>query len=340
MFFTRDVWTEDPFARTIYAGFKYVVQPIGIVLIPGRNRFGRHKVGPIEVGVVPRSVPAEVSVRDRGSSGKQRERVHVLGANNREVSAVECRDLMHAEAFGDGHQAGVNAAKSQVGVSLNELGNPPPIRRRQSLDGQVPVGDRAVEPSLGGRSELTLDQPAGLGDDQRGCGQRAGVVLEQRLAALVIGISVVGRGENDVGVDEKGQLPNPSASMSSSSAARRPFVERPRLTKPSLRCGENRSVENFRRQRLGSNSELRRRLGDALRNPVIDFEGELRHGSSSVRRPEPRVIEVPDAALTCCQARHPIIPRPRRYRPQPGKRSGASPALPSHFHGKMRADVG
>jgi hypothetical protein len=57
------------------------------------------------------------------------------GANNRAVSAVECRDLMHAEALGDGDQAGVNAAKSQVGVSLNELGDPPPIRRCQGLDG-------------------------------------------------------------------------------------------------------------------------------------------------------------------------------------------------------------
>ena len=29
---------------------------------------------------------------------------------------------MHAEAFSDRHQAGVNAAKSQVGISLNQLG--------------------------------------------------------------------------------------------------------------------------------------------------------------------------------------------------------------------------
>jgi len=166
----------------------------------------------------------------------------MIGANNREVAAVECRYLKHAETLGDGDQAGVNAAKSQVGVGLNQLGHPRPIRRCQSFNGQVPVGDRAVEPSLGGRSELTLDQPARLGNYQSGCGQRAGVVLEQRLAALVIGICVVGGSENNVGIDEQGQLPNPSANMSSSSAARRPFVDRPRLTKPSLRSGENRSV--------------------------------------------------------------------------------------------------
>ena len=46
----------------------------------------------------------------------------MLGANDGEVSAVECRDLMHAETFSDRHQAGVNATESQVGVSLDELG--------------------------------------------------------------------------------------------------------------------------------------------------------------------------------------------------------------------------
>ncbi len=34
MFFARGVRTEDLFARTIFVSFKYVVQPIGIVLIP------------------------------------------------------------------------------------------------------------------------------------------------------------------------------------------------------------------------------------------------------------------------------------------------------------------
>lgn len=59
------------------------------------------------------------------------------------------------------------------------------------------------------------------------------MVLDDGTAALMIRVDVIGSRDDDVGVNDQGQDPNPSASISSSSAARRPLVEDPSATNPS-----------------------------------------------------------------------------------------------------------
>jgi hypothetical protein len=158
------------------------------------------------------------------------------------MTKVERRHVGDAEPLGEGNEAGIDTAKPEVSVGVDQFGDALPVGRGECLDGQVAVNDRAVEAGLGRRSELSIDQPAGFRHHQRRRDERSGVTLQQRLTPNVVRIGVISGGENDVGVDQQCQRPNPSASISSSSLARRPVVEEPRLTNPSLRRGGKRSA--------------------------------------------------------------------------------------------------
>jgi hypothetical protein len=186
-----------------------------------------------------------------GASGQQRERLDMSRAHDTEVTPVERRDLDNAETFGNGDQARVDTAETEIGIALDEFTNARPVTFGERLDMQLARRDRAVELGLGCRAELPVDEPAGLSYDERGGEQRAGVALEELLATIMVRVRIVGDGDDDVGVDEKGQEPNPSASMSSSSAARRPLVDRPRLANRSLR-GENCSAMTSPASRSGA----------------------------------------------------------------------------------------
>ena len=95
-----------------------------------------------------------------------------------------------------------------------------------------------------------------------------------------VGIGVIS--DDDVGVDEQVQRPNPSASMSSSSAARRPLVDRPKLAKVSWRRAGNSLARTSPASAFGRDPAFGGRVGDTLGDVVGDLDGELGHGSSSV----------------------------------------------------------
>ncbi len=108
----------------------------------------------------------------------------------------------------------------------SELGDALPVGRGDLLDRDVAIQDGAVEAGLGRGSELSIDQRARFGHYQRRRDKRSGVTLQQRLTD-VVAFGVICSGQDDVGIDQQGQRPNPSASISSPSLARRPVVEEP-----------------------------------------------------------------------------------------------------------------
>ncbi len=138
---------------------------------------------------------------------------------------------------------GVDPTEAEIRVRVDQLGDPLPVRRREDFDSKVAGDDRAVEVGFGAGPELAIDQPTCLRHHEGCRDEGPGMTLQEGLTAIVVGISVIGRGQDDVGVDQEGQRPNPSASISSSSLARRSLVERPRLTNPSLRRGGNCSAK-------------------------------------------------------------------------------------------------
>ena len=141
--------------------------------------------------------------RPGGGLGEEFERVGVAGAYDAEVAVVKGADLDGSQAFGDGHQACVGAAQREVGVGVDELGHPGPVAGGECFDGDGAGGDAAVERCFGGRADLTVDQPAGLGDDQGGGDQRPGVLFDEVPAGSVVGVVAVSGGEEDAGIDEE-----------------------------------------------------------------------------------------------------------------------------------------
>lgn len=123
--------------------------------------------------------------------------------NHVEVATVESGDARGAQALRNGNQTRVDPAEGQIGVELDELGDSDPVLRTQDLDLKVTSCERPVERCLSGRSELAIDQPAGLAHDQVGRHQRAGILLDEAGTPLVIGISAVGSCEKDPGVDDQ-----------------------------------------------------------------------------------------------------------------------------------------
>lgn len=134
----------------------------------------------------------------------------------------------------------------KVSIGFDEVGDALPVIWVECFYGEVALGDGSVEARFGNRAKLAVDQPTGFSDDERGGDQRTRVSFEDRLTAVVVGIGVIRSSQDDVRVDEEAQRPNPSASRSSSSVARLPLVERPKLTKPRLRRAGNRSTRTWR----------------------------------------------------------------------------------------------
>jgi len=59
--------------------------------------------------------------------GHEVERRPVARPDDREVPTVESRDRVKAEAFGDGHETGVNASEWLIGVLLSQRSDAMPV---------------------------------------------------------------------------------------------------------------------------------------------------------------------------------------------------------------------
>jgi hypothetical protein len=82
----------------------------------------------------------------------------VSGPDDAEVAAVEGCDPGELQALGDGDKAGVGAAEAEVGVGLDQLGDPARVGGRDRLDLELAVGHCLEEPRFRESAELSPDQ--------------------------------------------------------------------------------------------------------------------------------------------------------------------------------------
>ena len=177
------------------------------------------------------SSPGAAAVNSR----KQFEAGDVLRADEAEMASVKGADAGCAESLSDRDEAAVDAAEMLIGVLNSERCDSSPIGCRERLDANLAGRRGLVQRGFGRRSELPVDQPSGLGDHEPGRDERSGMRLQQLPAGPVVGIASIGGSEQHAGVDDQRQRPNPSASMSSASAAVRPELDAPIATNPSFR---------------------------------------------------------------------------------------------------------
>lgn len=85
-----------------------------------------------------------------------------------EMTPVEDSDRGQADPLGNGDQTGVNATEALVCVALGQFGDARPVNSGERLHADLAGGDGAVQGGFCGGSELAVQQPAGLGEDEFG----------------------------------------------------------------------------------------------------------------------------------------------------------------------------
>ena len=97
----------------------------------------------------------------------------MVRADDAEVATVEGCDPGDPEALCDDDQAGIRAAEAQIGVPLDQLGDPSGVGGGDHLDLEVACRHGSEEAGLRCGTELTPDQIGGLCDDE--CGRYEGL---------------------------------------------------------------------------------------------------------------------------------------------------------------------
>jgi hypothetical protein len=94
------------------------------------------------------------------------------------------------------------SSQPEVGIGLDQVGDPSRVGGRDRLHLDLDGRYRTEEAGFGGGSELPADEVGGLGDDESGRNQRARV-LDRADAKFVIGVGVVGGGEQNARIDDE-----------------------------------------------------------------------------------------------------------------------------------------
>ena len=136
-------------------------------------------------------------------SREQLECGDVLRADHAEVPAAQRGERRDPEAFAEGHQGGIGAAETQVGIRGYQLADADPVTVLDVLHPQGAVGDRGEHRCFGSRRPLTVEQTSGF-RDHHGCGHKgAGMLLQDGLACLMVSIAGVSSGNQRAGVDQQ-----------------------------------------------------------------------------------------------------------------------------------------
>jgi len=125
------------------------------------------------------------------------------------VSAVEGRQGGQAQAFGQGHQRGIGAAQTQVGVALGQLSHPRHVSDGQHSQFELAGGDAAQERHLRCGATEFLQQMAGLGQHRWRDQEPVVGLAQQACGGDVVGVSGAGGRDQDVGVDQDHPRPKP-----------------------------------------------------------------------------------------------------------------------------------
>lgn len=134
--------------------------------------------------------------------GQQLESGHMPRANDAEVACVECGYLGDAEALGERDDGCVGAAEGKIGVTLDQFGRSGQVCRGEFSGCQKSSAERAQECRFLGRTAISGQHVAHLGDDEPG-DQTGSLCIEQCAdAAVVVAIVAVGRCDQRARIDE------------------------------------------------------------------------------------------------------------------------------------------
>jgi hypothetical protein len=156
------------------------------------------------------------------------EREFVAGPQRAEVAVVERGELGLAEALCDGQDGAVKEADFEVGVGPHQLGRSVVVACGQVLDGQLAGLDRIkhLRERLG--AEFPSEHVVKLSQNRRGDNAPFRVGLEQRGAALVVGVVGDHRCDQRAGVeDQRNGRGSNSSRLARSLRSLRPVLNAP-----------------------------------------------------------------------------------------------------------------
>lgn len=114
-----------------------------------------------------------------GALWKDLERRRVGWANDREVPAIQRRQLYEPEPFSGCYDRGVDRPKWEIPIAGNELSDPDPVAGPNRFRNEVPCGEVAQEPHLGFDADAGLQQIGDLSDNELRNDERPLMTREQ-----------------------------------------------------------------------------------------------------------------------------------------------------------------
>jgi hypothetical protein len=99
-------------------------------------------------------------------------------AHDREVLAVQGRNLRYVEPFGSRHDRRINRPQWEVSVPGDELGDPDPVPGVNRFGDKVPGCEVPKESDLGVRAESRLEEIGDLGHHELRYKKRSRVPLK------------------------------------------------------------------------------------------------------------------------------------------------------------------
>ena len=119
------------------------------------------------------------------------------------MAAVQGGHRGDAQAFGHGDDAGVDRAKAEVGVGLDQLGHARPVRIDHLDSFDLTGVKRTKEAGLGCRTQAGLDQPRRLDDDWNDDDKPfCGIRVEHLCTVAMARIIGIGRAVDHAGVHD------------------------------------------------------------------------------------------------------------------------------------------
>jgi hypothetical protein len=123
--------------------------------------------------------------------------------NDREVPAIERRELHEPETLRRGNDRGVHGAEGKLPIGRHELGDPDPVRGANRLRDQVPRRQVTQESDLSARTESRLEEVGHLAHDELRNDQRPGISFQQSEAGFVVSIVFVDIRVERPGIDDQ-----------------------------------------------------------------------------------------------------------------------------------------
>jgi hypothetical protein len=105
----------------------------------------------------PKAMGCGWGAGDPGRSGEKRERLHMRRSDDREVTAVERRNVGFPEPLGGGDDRRVDGSERKVGARLDELCHPLKVRRSRQLQPELSTRGRPQQRRLSARAERFPD---------------------------------------------------------------------------------------------------------------------------------------------------------------------------------------